>query len=311
LPVLMLILATAGWGLSFPVAKALLMVQQQAVPAGGLWFLSAQTMVWRFGGAALLMAVIWWRDLARLRWLDVQLGLGIGLTGGLGMLLQMAALDDAKASTVAFLTQFYVLLIPAVLAVYQRRWPHWLVVVSCLLVIIGMGILCEVDWRHIALRRGEWFTVLASVIFVGMILWLDRRAFEPANKINATVVMFVVVAGMVAPVAFWTAPQLGDFVRANNSWLAVGLIAGLVVVASILPFVLMTIWQPRVTPTQAGLAYCGEPVFASLAALALPAWLGQLGGFDYPNEGLTFHLLVGGLLVTLANILIQLAPAER
>jgi len=34
-------------------------------------------------------------------------------------------------------------------------------------------------------------------------------------------------------------------------------------------------------------------------------------GFDYPNELVTWQLLVGGGLITAANILIQLKPAAR
>ena len=43
-------------------------------------------------------------------------------------------------------------------------------------------------------------------------------------------------------------------------------------------------------------------------ALFLPALFSAWAGFDYANERLTWHLLLGGGLVTLANILIQLKP---
>ena len=68
---------------------------------------------------------------------------------------------------------------------------------------------------------------------------------------------------------------------------------------------LMNTWQPRVSATQAGMAYCAEPVFASLYALFLPAWLEKLGGLSYPNEHLTGSLLVGGILITIANVLVH------
>jgi hypothetical protein len=40
--------------------------------------------------------------------------------------------------------------------------------------------------------------------------------------------------------------------------------------------------------------------------LFLPAWLAGVGGFDYANENITFNLLLGGGLITAANILLQL-----
>jgi hypothetical protein len=46
-------------------------------------------------------------------------------------------------------------------------------------------------------------------------------------------------------------------------------------------------------------------------ALFLPALFSGWTGLDYPNELLTWHLLLGGGLITLANILIQLKPPVK
>jgi hypothetical protein len=46
-------------------------------------------------------------------------------------------------------------------------------------------------------------------------------------------------------------------------------------------------------------------VAASLFALFLPALLSELSGINYPNEVVTWRLIVGGALITAANVLIQ------
>lgn len=166
----MLLVATACWGFSFPFMKALLLALRALVPGGSDWFFVAYTQVVRFGLAALVMAWICRRQLRRLSRWEVKLGVGIGLCGGAGTLLQMAGLGHTLASTSAFLTQFYVLLIPVSLAIWYRRWPGWLVVMSCGLVVVGMGRLCGVDWRAFRLGVGEWLTLGASVLFMGQIL---------------------------------------------------------------------------------------------------------------------------------------------
>ncbi len=76
------------------------------------------------------------------------------------------------------------------------------------------------------------------------------------------------------------------------------------------PFTLMNQWQPKITATEAGLIYCVEPIFASIMALFLPALLSVWAGLVYPNEQLTWHLLLGGGLITLANVLIQAQAGE-
>jgi drug/metabolite transporter (DMT)-like permease len=76
-------------------------------------------------------------------------------------------------------------------------------------------------------------------------------------------------------------------------------------------FSLMNAWQPKITATEAGLVYCVEPIFGSLMALFLPAMLSVWAGIHYANEQATFHLLVGGGLITAANILITLKPPTK
>ncbi len=68
----------------------------------------------------------------------------------------------------------------------------------------------------------------------------------------------------------------------------------------------MNTWQPKISATEAGLIYCIEPVFGSIMALFLPAWFSVWAVITYPNELATWTLVVGGGLITLANLLVQL-----
>ncbi len=87
--------------------------------------------------------------------------------------------------------------------------------------------------------------------------------------------------------------------------------AALIVLCTLLAFTLMNTWQPALPAAEAALLYAAEPVFASLFALFLPKYLSQLTGVFYANEQLTPSLLVGGGLITLANVLVQLYPTHR
>jgi hypothetical protein len=73
----------------------------------------------------------------------------------------------------------------------------------------------------------------------------------------------------------------------------------------------MNAWQPKITATEAGLIYCVEPVFGALMALFLPAIFSVWAGIAYLNEAATWTLLVGGGLITAANVLIQLKPPAK
>lgn len=307
----MLVLATICWGFSFPLMKGLLLAQHQLVPQCSEWFLVAQTVAVRFGLAALVMLAICGRATRRITRLEVKLGVGLGFFAGVGTLFQMAGLGHTLASTSAFLTQFYVLLIPVTLALWHRRLPSAMVWISCVLVIAGMGTLCGVNWLRFRLGWGEWITLLSSVLFAGQILWLDRPEFAPADKRLATLVMFVAMSLSFLPVALLTAMHPRDLITVNASWPVAGLIVFLVTVCGVAAFYLMNEWQPRIHPTHAGLVYCAEPVFASVYSLFLPAWIARSASVEYANETLTVNLWIGGALITVANVLIQFVPKER
>src|SRR5436309_594205 len=170
----MLLLANACWALSFPTMKALTLFAQPLLPQSSSWFIASLTLTIRFALAAVVMLMICGRTLAQITRLEIWQGLGLGLFAGAGLIFQMDGLAYTAASTSAFLTQFYCLLIPLFVAWRERRRPSAKVFVSCAMVILGAAVLAKVDWRNLRIGRGEWETIVASVIFTGQILWLDR-----------------------------------------------------------------------------------------------------------------------------------------
>jgi drug/metabolite transporter (DMT)-like permease len=202
------------------------------------------------------------------------------------------------------------LIIPIVVAVRDRRWPSPLIAICSVMVILGVAILSDVDWRTLRLGRGELETLIASVIFTAQILWLDRPLFA-RNRVNHfTVVMFAVTAALSLPLAVATTKRSLDWTIFLSSPSVLSLVAILVLLCTIVAYVTMNYWQRFLPAAEAGLIYCAEPIFASLFALLLPGWLSIWVGLNYPNETLTTNLLVGGGLITVANLLVQFSVKE-
>lgn len=307
----MLLLANLLWGLSFPLIKAMVLAQQQVLPESSTWFITACTVAPRFVLAALVLAVLigsGWRTITRL---EFKQGALVGVSAGIGMLFQNDGLQFTSASVSAFLTQFYAIMIPAWIAWRSRRWPSGTVWVCGLLVLAGVAILGRFDFRAMHFGRGELETLLSSVFFMMQILLLDGKEYAANRALPVTLVMFTVQAVMFCAMAAATAPSAAGLLVPFSSgpWVAFTLL--LTLFCTLGAYTLMTSWQPKITATEAGLIYCVEPVFASLLALFLPALLSAWGGLDYPNERITWHLLAGGGLITLANVLIQLNPPPK
>lgn len=305
---LMLLLTNFFWGLSFPLIKAVGLTHQQLLPGSGTWFVTACTIAPRFLLATAVLVFVLRKKLGTVTRSEAMQGMLLGLTAGVGMLFQNDGLQFTSASVSAFLTQFYAILIPTWLALRSRRWPSGTVLLCGALVLAGVALLGRFDFRTLRFGRGELEALLSSVFFMMQILVLDRKKYAGNRPLPVTLVMFGTAAALFTAMAFGTARHLPDLLvpLSSSPWLAFTLM--LAILCTLIPFLFMNTWQPRVTATEAGLIYCTEPLCASAMAMFLPAVFSAYAGLDYANERLTWHLLVGGGLITLANVLIQLKP---
>jgi drug/metabolite transporter (DMT)-like permease len=309
--IILLVLATLYWGLSFPAIKSITLLNRLLLPDAGSWFLAAGALAPRFLLAAALMAMFGRRGNGRATPLELRQGIGVGIFATAGTLFQTDGMQFTDASTSAFLTQFSAILIPTWLALRHRRNPGMITWLGCVLVLVGVGVLGHFDWRSLKFGRGEWETLLSSIFFMVQILWIDRKAFAGNRPEKVTRVMFAVQGAAFLSLAIATAPRLSALVIPWESPAWLGLTLAITVVCTIGAFSIMNKWQPKITSTEAGLIYCVEPLFASVFALFLPGLISGWAGIGYPNERATVSLLVGGGLITLANVLVQTRPATR
>lgn len=308
--VLLLLLTTVLWSVSFVLMRSLNLVQAAAVPSADSMPLSILAVLARYGLSALVMFAVW----PRLR--DIQAGeyaqgVGLGFFHGAGLLLQNDGLAHTDASISAFLTQCYCVLLPLYAAFARRVWPDLRTWTCVVLVMVGVGLLSGFDPRTFRLGRGEAETLLCSLFFTAQILWLERPRYAGNRYQPVTLIMFATVAAMLVPLLLWQAPSAA-WVRAALAPAPVfPLLAALVLICTVSATLLMNRWQRHVTSTEAGLLYSTEPVYACVFALFLPALVAPRCGIDYTNEQLTVNLLAGGTLILVANAWMQMPTSRR
>src|SRR5688572_14493437 len=76
---LMLVIATACWGLSFPIIKALALLQARLLPDAGTWFSAVYLVAPRFGLGLLVLLVWQARTLSSVTRGELKQGVIIGL----------------------------------------------------------------------------------------------------------------------------------------------------------------------------------------------------------------------------------------
>ena len=282
--------------------KALSLHLAARSPGVSTWFLAAATVVVRFGAGALLLLLFGWARPTRREALQA---LALGVFSCAGMLFQMDALNFSAASTSAFLTQGYIVILPVVGAVSARAWPRAKTVLCVCVSSGGLALLSGFDWVNLRLGRGETETLLAACCFAVQILFLDFRGYRNNRPRVVTTLMFACVGALSLPLAVWQA-RPADVGLLFATPIALGLLLVLTVPCTVVAFSWMNRYQPEVSASEAGIIYGAEPLFASALSLFLPGMFADLAGIAYANEALGPRLLVGGGLVVLANVFLQL-----
>jgi drug/metabolite transporter (DMT)-like permease len=307
----LLVLACLGWGVGFPLMKAVMQAQQEATGAATMW-LTAQHQLTRYVIAgALLAALAWWlgrRLPNRAEWTQ---GAVCGASAAIGMQLQIDALNHAPASTVGFITQFYVLVIPLVTALRLRRRPGWSIVASVVLALAGVAVLCGISPADLQPGIGELMVLSASIIFTVQILALEAPRWAGNDGLQVSAAMFAVMSVLDLPLVALSGPGLGGIADCLAVPGTAATTAVIILLCTCMPYALMNRWQREVSSTEAGIIYCSEAVFSACASLVLPAMLAGILGIAYANERPTVTMVVGGALILAGAVLVQLAPRRR
>ncbi len=268
---------TMIWGGTFLVIR--LAMQE----CGPFWFVCL-----RFGAASLALALVSLPVLKRFTRREIWGGIVIGVTVYVEYSLQTAGLAYIEASRSAFITAFYVPLVPLFEWLIMRRRPGRMALIGLALAFPGVILLSGMDVSG-GLGRGELLTIGCAIVYALEIIVIAM--IVPGTDPRRVTLVELVVTALLAGASM---PLNGENVSLSPYVLAAGI--GLGVCTALIQSVIA--WaQKSVPPTKATLIYTGEPV-----------WGGVIGCLY--GERLTLSSLAGCALV-LAGILISERPEKK
>jgi drug/metabolite transporter (DMT)-like permease len=276
--VLMLTAATAVWGSTFVVTKGTL-------PG----MATAGFLAWRFGIAAVVLALVWSRRLRAMTARDVRQGVLLGIFLASGFLLQTTGLREVSAASSGFLTGTMVVLTPLMAAVVFRERVGRAGWGAVLLAMCGIALLTLPGWTP---GLGAVLTVGGAACFALHIAGLSRWATS-ANARGLTALSVLVAAGLCAGTAI-----VSGGIHAPPTPSAWRSLLYLAVVATCLGFAVQAWAQSGLSATQAAVVMTLEPVFAAALAAAV-------GG-----EHLSVAAAAGGLIVVASMFVAELGPRD-
>lgn len=236
---------TAIWGSTF------LIVHTAMNYSGPAFFVGV-----RFAIAGTVATLLFARQLPGMTWRDFVAGFSIGAMIWLGYGLQTIGLQSISSTTSAFITAFYVPLVPLLQWLVFRKPPGLFTTIGVVLASIGLALVSG-PGADISFNIGTLLTILCTIpvaIEIILISWFAGR-----TNLGRVTVVQLWTAGLLS---FASMPLLGEGVPVFSwVWLAAAFGLG---VASMLIQLGMNWAQRTVSPTRATIIYAAEPVWAGL-----------------------------------------------
>jgi len=269
----------AVWGLTF------VMVKDAVAELPTMAFLA-----YRFLPAALIVAVVFRRGLARLDAAGWRAGVLMGAFLTAGYVFQTLGLEATTASNAGFITGLMVVLTPLLGAVLLSQQIEPIAWAAALLAAVGLYLLSGSAGLN---ARGDGLVLLCAISFAAHILVTDRAV--RGHDIGALLAVQLAVTGLFCLGAAALLGQL-EIPRGATVWSAL-LVTSLV--ASALGFFVQTYAQQHAPPARTALILASEPAFAGLFGYLLAG--DRLGALGW----------LGAALIMTAIVAVELVPRLR
>ena len=244
----------------------------------------------RFLLAFAFLAALFRRRLLQIDRRTLLSGLAMGGIYFCVMTAELTALKTVETSTVSFVTNTAVVIVPLIQAALSRRWPERRVLLGALACLLGVALLTLRG--GLTLTPGVGYCILEAFLYSTAILVTDRLTHAGADPLLSGVVQvgFLGALALIASFLFETPHLPGS----GTEWLVV---LALALVCSGFGFTLQPVAQSGTTADHAALFCALNPfVAATLGAVCFHEHFGLAG-------------LLGGALI-LAGILVSCWPQK-
>ena len=276
-----LVCVAATWGGGFPITKI-------ALDSG---MAPNAIMSLRFLIASLLIFLFLFIKKVKITKAEMKLGLGAGLVLGTAFSLQTVGLMHTTSSKNAFITGAYVVCVPFMLWILTKKRPKWITYLSSIICFTGIGFL-SLD-GDLSMNYGDVLTLICAFFFATHMIVLERYSRHcDAIVMTALQMLGAGILSTICALLFETPP-------AQFELSAVGNLAYLIFISTLLAYLLQTFAQRFTTANSASLILSMEALFATLFS------------FLFLHEELTLYMIFGAALIFCSVIYIEYKPKQH
>jgi drug/metabolite transporter (DMT)-like permease len=244
---------------------------------------------WRFLIASLIISGVFYKKMLPIRWEDVRAGLitGIFLFGGFYFFA--SGLRYTEASRSGFIVGLFVIMVPLMTAIIERRRPDKKALSGGCLAVVGLGVM---SLSSIDFALGD-LLIFISAFFFGAQLVATGIYAKGKSAIRLVLYQLLPCGLLFLTLASWMEPPLDKFPPAG-----IFAVMYLAVMASAVALILQT-WAQKHTPADhAAVIYASEPVFGVVFSVLA---LGEVVGM---------RTILGGALILMGMLWVELGPGR-
>ncbi|MDR1781971.1 MAG: DMT family transporter [Bacilli bacterium] len=284
-----LLIVTMIWGLGFVATDE------------ALKFLPPMQMqIFRFGIAAIIMMIVFYKKLIKASKKAIIYGLVIGTIFFIGMTLQTFGLKDSTVPKNAFLTVTNVVFVPLIAFVLYKRIPKNYLWYGIFVMLIGFFfLLFQFDIFNISnsiqdlksqshITFGDFLSLLCGFAFAFHFIAAEKFV---KDEDPIVIVMFQLIVSTILSIilAFFIEGNPANL-EVNNFVLALPSLLYMAIFSSIISFILQLVAQKYVPASNTAVICTLESMFAAIFAVILG------------RTALSSSLIIGGLLITIGII---------
>lgn len=271
---LLLLLVTFFWGVTFPIIKEAL-----------VYITADAFLAFRFLIATAAMAVFLRKGSGITGRKNIITGIIAGFLLFLGYYFQTVGLEYTSAAASGIITGIYVVILPLISFLYLRQKVSRLDVVASVMAFSGLIIMSTGSSVGFSSRLGDILTLICGVAYAVQIAYVSKhtRSLDPYTFTFYQLLGVTIFSFIMLPFSPGRIGQINYYVIFALVFTAI--------FASILSYYLSTIALIYVEPTAAGVIYIGEPIFAALSAVILS------------HEVLGLNVIAGGTVMVGAMFL--------
>ncbi len=193
-----------------------------------------------------------------------------------GFATQTIGLNLTTATKSGFITGTFVVFIPILQLIIERRKPGWFNLVSIVLVLIGLLMLSSAGNNIISFvhklgsdfNTGDLLTLVCALLFAFQVVYVDVFTRKHDYLPMVFVQLLITAVGGFLLASLFSVTSL-ETIRFSLTGNLIFVILYTSVFASVLATIIQLKYQKVVSPTKAGIIYSIEPIFAAVFAYFL------------------------------------------